>query len=67
MGIVIFNTVGGIMMRVISPSAWLARCMVRWGAISTLQAAATNAGGLAVLRLFLGIFEASFARDARFI
>lgn len=41
--------------------------MVRWGAISTLQAAATNAGGLAVLRLFLGIFEASFARDARFI
>lgn len=49
------------MMRVVSPSAWLALCMMGWGAISTLQAAATNAAGLAVLRLFLGIFEASFA------
>lgn len=52
---------GGIMIKVVSPSTWLALCMVGWGTISNLQAAATNAAGLAALGLFLGILEASFA------
>ncbi|KAH7133977.1 major facilitator superfamily domain-containing protein [Dactylonectria macrodidyma] len=60
-GTVIFGTVGGLMLKVVKPSVWLGICAIGWGAVSTLQAACTNAAGLSAVRFFLGMFEASFA------
>lgn len=60
-GTVLFGTIGGLMLKVVPPSTWLAGCLVGWGAMSTLQASCTNAAGLIALRFFLGVFEASFA------
>lgn len=48
------------MLKVLRPSMWLAICAVGWGAMSAIQAACHNGTTLAVVRLFLGIFEASF-------
>src|SRR5688572_18938926 len=60
-GTVLFGTIGGLMLKVIKPSLWLGICAIGWGAVSTLQAATTNGPGLAAVRFFLGVFEASFA------
>ncbi|KAH8901456.1 MFS general substrate transporter [Thozetella sp. PMI_491] len=60
-GTVLFGTIGGLMLKVVKPSHWLGTCAIGWGAVSTLQAACTNPSGLVVVRLFIGIFEASFA------
>lgn len=60
-GTVLFGTIGGLMLKVVKPSTWLGVCAIGWGAVSTLQAACTNAGGLIAVRFFLGVFEASFA------
>ncbi|KAL2212476.1 MFS general substrate transporter [Sarocladium strictum] len=60
-GTVMFGTIGGLMLKVIKPSIWLGVCAIGWGAVSTLQAATTNGAGLAAVRFFLGVFEASFA------
>lgn len=60
-GTFLFGTIGGLMLKVIKPSTWLGLCAVGWGAVSCLQAACTNAGGLIAVRFFLGVFEASFA------
>lgn len=60
-GTVLFGTIGGLMLKVVKPSTWLGVCAVGWGAVSTLQAACTNPGGLIAVRFFLGVFEASFA------
>lgn len=49
------------MLKVIKPSTWLAMCMVGWGVMSALQAVCHNGADLAVVRFFLGLFEASFA------
>lgn len=60
-GTVLFGTIGGLMLKVVKPSTWLGICAIGWGAVSTLQAACTNPGGLIAVRFFLGVFEASFA------
>ncbi|KAK2486098.1 hypothetical protein H9L39_00025 [Fusarium oxysporum f. sp. albedinis] len=60
-GTVIFGTIGALMLKVVKPSTWLGICAVGWGAVSTLQAASVNPGGLIAVRFFLGVFEASFA------
>ncbi|KAM5523979.1 MFS general substrate transporter [Fusarium oxysporum f. sp. phaseoli] len=60
-GTVIFGTIGALMLKVVKPSTWLGICAVGWGAVSTLQAACVNPGGLIAVRFFLGVFEASFA------
>jgi MFS family permease len=60
-GTTIFGTIGGLMLKVVKPSTWLGTCAIGWGAVSALQAACTNPVGLIIVRLFLGIFEASFA------
>ncbi|KAL6400181.1 hypothetical protein AUP68_15875 [Ilyonectria robusta] len=60
-GTVIFGTVGGLMLKVFKPSTWLGACAIGWGAVSSLQASCTNGAGLAAVRFFLGVFEASFA------
>ncbi|KAG5791445.1 hypothetical protein H9Q69_009522 [Fusarium xylarioides] len=60
-GTVIFDTIGALMLKVVKPSMWLGICAVGWGAVSTLQAACVNPGGLIAVRFFLGVFEASFA------
>ncbi|KAJ9157660.1 MFS general substrate transporter [Pleurostoma richardsiae] len=60
-GTVTCGTIGGLMLKVVRPSYWLGICAIGWGAVSTLQAACTTPGGLIAVRLFLGIFEASFA------
>jgi len=57
----LFGTAGGLMLKVVKPSTWLAACMVGWGAMSALQAVCHNGAGLAAVRFFLGVFEASFA------
>lgn len=60
-GTILFGTIGGLMLKVVAPSTWLAGCLVGWGATSALQASCTNAAGLIALRFLLGMFEASFA------
>ncbi|KAF5235936.1 hypothetical protein FOXYS1_15633 [Fusarium oxysporum] len=60
-GTVIFGTIGALMLKVVKPSTWLGICAMGWGAVSTLQAACVNPGGLIAVRFFLGVFEASFA------
>ena len=60
-GTVLFGTIGGLMLKVVKPSTWLGVCAIGWGAVSSLQAACTNPGGLVAVRFFLGVFEASFA------
>jgi hypothetical protein len=49
------------MLKVVTPSMWLGICAMGWGAAAALQAACTTPAGPIVVRLFLGIFEASFA------
>lgn len=60
-GTIIFGTIGGLMLKIVKPSTWLACCMIGWGAMGTLQAVVHNAQGLIAVRFFLGVFEASFA------
>ncbi|KAL1844879.1 hypothetical protein VTK73DRAFT_1625 [Phialemonium thermophilum] len=60
-GTVCFGTIGGLMLKAFRPSAWLAMCLVGWGAMAAIQAACTNGAGLAGVRFLLGVFEASFA------
>ncbi|KAF4125864.1 Major Facilitator Superfamily [Geosmithia morbida] len=43
-----------------SGKTMLPALMVGWGAMATIQAATKNFGGMLVLRLFLGAFEAGF-------
>ncbi|GAA5866147.1 hypothetical protein JCM8547_000613 [Rhodosporidiobolus lusitaniae] len=43
-----------------SPSIWLTRIMVSWGAVMTCMAAVTNYGGLLTCRVLLGLFEGSY-------
>lgn len=56
-----FGTIGGLMLKVVKPSTWLAACMVGWGAMSCMQALVTDGPSLAGVRFLLGVFEASFA------
>lgn len=60
-GTIPFGPIGGLMLKVVNPSVWLAVCLVGWGALAAIQAATTNAAGITVVRFFLGVFEASFA------
>ncbi|KAK6214609.1 hypothetical protein LQW54_004331 [Pestalotiopsis sp. IQ-011] len=62
-GTFLFGTIDGLMLKVMKPSTWLGLCAVGcgWGAVSCLQAACTNPGGLIAVCFFLGVFEASFA------
>ncbi|GJN93320.1 hypothetical protein Rhopal_006367-T1 [Rhodotorula paludigena] len=43
-----------------SPSVWLTRIMVSWGAVMACMAAVTNYGGLITCRVLLGLFEGSY-------
>ncbi|GAA6004413.1 uncharacterized protein JCM10292_007055 [Rhodotorula paludigena] len=43
-----------------SPSVWLTRIMVSWGAVMACMAAVTNYGGLVTCRVLLGLFEGSY-------
>ncbi|GAA5973013.1 hypothetical protein JCM11641_000364 [Rhodosporidiobolus odoratus] len=43
-----------------SPSIWLCRIMISWGAVMCCMAAVTNYGGLVTCRVLLGLFEGSF-------
>ena len=40
--------------------------MVGWGIMSSLQVVCVNGSGLAAVRFFLGLFEASFAPGCAF-
>lgn len=57
----LFGTIGGLMLKIIKPSTWLAVCMTGWGIMSMLQAVCHNSASLTAVRFFLGLFEASFA------
>ncbi|BGP19607.1 hypothetical protein JCM10213v2_007702 [Rhodosporidiobolus nylandii] len=43
-----------------SPSIWLARIMISWGAVMACMAAVTSYGGLITCRVLLGLFEGSY-------
>ncbi|KXS21263.1 MFS general substrate transporter [Gonapodya prolifera JEL478] len=57
-GYVIFEVPSNILMKVYSPSKWLARIMVTWGICATCMAAVSNFPGLLAARFFLGLMEA---------
>ncbi|GAA6037782.1 hypothetical protein JCM8097_005031 [Rhodosporidiobolus ruineniae] len=46
--------------RLTSPSQWIARIMICWGAIICCQAAVTNYGGLITTRVLLGLAEGGY-------
>lgn len=50
-----------ILYTVLTPSTYIASCVLAWGIVASLQAAATSFASLCVLRLLLGISEAAFS------
>ncbi|KAL8848452.1 MAG: hypothetical protein Q9221_006503 [Calogaya cf. arnoldii] len=50
-----------ILYTVLSPSTYIAFCVLTWGAIASLQALATSYASLCFLRALLGISEAAFS------
>ncbi|KAI4232896.1 MAG: hypothetical protein LQ349_004719 [Xanthoria aureola] len=50
-----------ILYTVLSPSTYIACCVLAWGAIASLQALTTSFGSLCFLRTLLGISEAAFS------
>jgi MFS family permease len=60
-GAFLFSTVGGLMLKVVSPSTWLSACAVTWGIMATLQASVSSPAGISGIRFLLGACEASFA------
>ena len=50
-----------ILYTVLSPSKYIAICVLAWGAIASLQALAKSYGSLCFLRALLGISEAAFS------
>lgn len=50
-----------ILYTVLSPSTYIAFCVLAWGAIASLQALATSFASLCFLRALLGISEAAFS------
>ncbi|SAL99528.1 hypothetical protein [Absidia glauca] len=59
-GYVIFDLPSNIVMRRWRPSIWLGTLMLLWGITAVAMCGVTNFAGLAVARLFLGVFEAGF-------
>ncbi|KAK9762808.1 hypothetical protein K7432_011102 [Basidiobolus ranarum] len=57
-GYIIFEVPSNLLLKKYSPSRWIARIMVTWGACTMAMAAVTNFPGMMVCRLFLGIAEA---------
>ncbi|GAA6044218.1 hypothetical protein JCM8097_002267 [Rhodosporidiobolus ruineniae] len=52
--------VGTFLVKKTSPSVWLTRIMVSWGAVMCCMAAVTNYGGLITCRVLLGLLEGSY-------
>ncbi|KAL8661757.1 MAG: hypothetical protein Q9202_005319 [Teloschistes flavicans] len=50
-----------ILYTVLTPSTYIASCVLAWGIVASLQALATSFASLCVLRLLLGISEAAFS------
>ncbi|KAL9586936.1 MAG: hypothetical protein Q9203_003691 [Teloschistes exilis] len=50
-----------ILYTVLTPSIYIASCVLAWGIVASLQAVATSFASLCVLRLLLGISEAAFS------
>ncbi|KAL8664368.1 MAG: hypothetical protein Q9168_007914 [Polycauliona sp. 1 TL-2023] len=50
-----------ILYTVLSPSKYIALCVLAWGIIASLQALATSYASLCILRALLGISEAAFS------
>ncbi|KAL8687599.1 MAG: hypothetical protein Q9218_006278 [Villophora microphyllina] len=50
-----------ILYTVLTPSTYVASCVLAWGIIASLQAFTTSYASLCVLRLLLGISEAAFS------
>ncbi|KAL8765409.1 MAG: hypothetical protein Q9209_007515 [Squamulea sp. 1 TL-2023] len=50
-----------ILYTILSPSTYIALCVLAWGTIASLQAIATSYASLCVLRALLGISEAAFS------
>ncbi|GAA5941691.1 uncharacterized protein JCM15063_002643 [Sporobolomyces koalae] len=48
------------LLRPVTPSRWLCRIMVSWGAVMCFMSLVKNYGGLIACRVLLGLFEGSF-------
>lgn len=55
-----------LLYHVFPPHIYIAVCVASWGLIASLQALASSFGFLLVLRLFLGISEATFGPGVPF-
>ncbi|GAA5826676.1 hypothetical protein JCM11251_002851 [Rhodosporidiobolus azoricus] len=52
--------IGTMLVKRTTPSRWLGRIMVMWGAVMACMAAVTNYGGLITCRVLLGLLEGSY-------
>ncbi|KAI8799814.1 major facilitator superfamily domain-containing protein [Cladochytrium replicatum] len=57
-GYVIFELPSNLVLRRWKPSKWIAIIMFAWGAMSAIMAGVSDFGGLATMRLLLGVWEA---------
>jgi hypothetical protein len=57
---VLFEAPSNFAMKHFSPSVWIGRIMISWGAVTICCAAVFNFEGLLAIRFFLGIAEAGF-------
>ncbi|EGX88261.1 pantothenate transporter, putative [Cordyceps militaris CM01] len=55
---ILAETPSNLAIKYFKPSVWQARITISWGIVLCCHAAVTNAGGLYVVRAFLGLFEA---------
>ncbi|KAJ3107318.1 hypothetical protein HDU97_004457, partial [Phlyctochytrium planicorne] len=59
-GYVLFEVPSNNLLKMVTPSVWIARIMITWGICATLLAFTFNFGSLMAARAFLGLFEAGF-------
>ncbi|ORX94249.1 MFS general substrate transporter [Basidiobolus meristosporus CBS 931.73] len=57
-GFIVFDIPSNLVIKRFSPSRWIARIMVSWGAVTMATAGVTNFAGLVAARFFLGVAEA---------
>lgn len=55
-----FEPVSTLMLKRFTPSVWMCRIMIVWGAVSCSQGATQNYAGILACRFFLGLAEAGF-------
>lgn len=60
-GYILFEIPSNILMKMASPSKWIARICISWGIVAACMAACSNFGGLLACRFLLGVMEAGLS------